>query len=223
MRKAIPALVALLAAALLAFPARADEPPPFTPVQAGLLWWQLPSDLHAVGGVRLYLGSAGSRSVSGVDLGIGHGRVTDNVTGVQLSLGLNTVGGRMHGIQVAPLGNYVDGGVRGIQFGAANFSGGLNRPVVGLQLGLVNRSWATVTGVQAGLWNDISGLRDGGEGTAGTIYGVQAGLFNFADRVSGFQIGLVNGCRELRGLQVGLLNMAWQSRVAVLPIVNAGF
>lgn len=122
---------------------------------------------------------------------------------------------------------------------------GVNRDLVGVDLGGVNRLTGSGTGLQVGLGNlvegDFTGVQWGWAGggaifnQARALTGVQVGLVNLSEslsgidlgainlggRLDGLQIGLFNQCDNLNGLQIGLLNhVRGRKRLPLLPLVN---
>lgn len=79
-----------------------------------------------------------------------------------------------------------------------NFVYGVNYDVVGLDIGLVNR-------------------------TKNFQKGLQVGFFNSNIKMSGLQVGLVNYTNFLYGVQIGLLNYNTQGMTDFFPIVNWAF
>ena len=75
---------------------------------------------------------------------------------------------------------------------------GVNFDVVGLDIGLVNR-------------------------TKNFQKGLQIGFFNTNIKMSGLQVGLVNYTNFLNGVQIGLLNFNTQGMTDFFPIVNWSF
>ena len=121
---------------------------------------------------------------------------------------------------------------------------GKNAYVVGLDVGLVNRTTTGVSrGLQHGIVNlvdaDFQGWQDGGinitkgafEGlqtgvvnSAGSSRGLQWGAVNVSDDHNGLQLGVVNYARRMHGLQIGLVNIISQNGAfPVFPIVNWSF
>jgi len=155
---------------------------------------------------------------------------------VQLAGGLNAVAGPMRGLQVG-LMNTVWKDFTGLQIGLANaanhdwgkstgkvtYTGGrtyreeiitVHRvPMRGAQLSALGNSAAVVQGLQLGAanfaWFETNG--------------VQAGVFNWADKVRGVQIGAVNVCRSLRGIQLGGVNVATKNWLPFMVGINAGW
>jgi len=133
-----------------------------------------------------------------------------------------------------------DTSVRGVRL---NLLYGYNQDMVGLDLGLVNRTAGVTKGLQHGGvglvesdfvgWQDnfvnvtkgsFQGLQSGAFNSVGSGEGVQFGVLNVADHVHGLQLGLLNVTNTLEGLQIGLLNVAsGKESLPVLPIVNWSF
>ena len=105
-----------------------------------------------------------------------------------------------------------------------------NRTVSGLDIGLVNHvtgspsvglQWSLVGMVDG----DFTGLQAGLVGlTKGKLEGLQWGFFNSGGHVSGVQIGVVNITDTMYGLQIGLINVIRTGgQFPVFPIVNWSF
>ncbi len=119
--------------------------------------------------------------------------------GMQAALFASVVGGNTHGFQTSLFANVTAEKLSGFQWGTlVNYAGGLS----GSQLGLVNVS-------------------------AESTSGMQAGLFNYGGSVSGLQLGLINVSAENSGSPVGIINFAgdgmftpsvWVSDVAFLNV-----
>ena len=105
-----------------------------------------------------------------------------------------------------------------------------NRTVSGLDIGLVNHvtgspsvglQWSLVGMVDG----DFTGLQAGLVGlTKGKLEGLQWGFFYSGGHVSGVQIGIVNITDTMYGLQIGLINVIRTGgQFPVFPIVNWSF
>jgi hypothetical protein len=142
------------------------------------------------------------RDVSGIDIGVLGNRTTGKFKGLAVAGGLNWTEGETI--------------ITGLQFaGIANINK-QKTTVVGLQAAAVNYNSAasSVFGLQFSLAN-LAGHTN--------VYGVQAGIYNKAQRVVGFQIGLVNVAQNLTGLQIGLVNVHEKGLFKICPIINFGF
>ena len=94
-------------------------------------------------------------------------------------------------------------------------AGGVNvvrKDAIGLQLGVGSVTSGSLKGLQAGAANQIEG----------DLLGVQIGVGNAAHAGSGLQLGLVNQTESLRGLQLGLLNFNEGGFLPFFPLVNFG-
>ena len=105
-----------------------------------------------------------------------------------------------------------------------------NKTVSGLDVGLVNHitggpsvglQWSLV-GIVDG---DFTGLQVGMVNlTKGKSEGLQWGFYNSGGHVSGVQIGIVNVTDTMYGLQIGLINVIRTGgQFPVFPIVNWSF
>ncbi len=121
---------------------------------------------------------------------------------------------------------------------------GSNVSVVGLDVGLVNR---TTTGIAKGVQFGVVGVADNGfagwqanlvnyvntrfEGfqyglvnVAGEASGFQVSFVNITEHVTGLQLSLVNYTKRMRGIQIGLVNIIREGGfLPVFPIVNWSF
>ncbi len=176
----------------------------FTPVGFSIVPpLQFPPDNFTITGARVSLLWGLHRDVYGFDVGL-LGNVTSlTFVGMAVAGGFNMTRGTttILGLQLA---------------GGANINTSVAR-IVGLQLALgmnqnVGTSW--VAGLQ------LAGINNA-EHTS--IYGVQAALYNKAEKVYGFQIGLINVTNELHGIQIGLLNFNPKGPFVVSPLINVGF
>jgi hypothetical protein len=120
-----------------------------------------------------------------------------------------------------------DSDIRGIRF---NLIYGRNTSVTGIDGGFINHSTNGLsTGLQFGFIglvdSDFTGWQDNSFNiTRGNHIGVQAGIFNSANKMEGLQFGLVNYAVNMKGIQIGLLNIIKQGGTfPVFPIVNWSF
>lgn len=143
--------------------------------------------------------------------------------------GANVIDREFKGVAQVSLGNFVGSAFKGlVQVGAVgNY---LDREFYGgFQVGLINYVDDEFYGIaQVGgfNWNDSDsyGMQIGGANLVfGDHAGIQAGIYNGADRVYGAQIGLVNMTDHLRGVQIGLLNMSGDGGLPITPIANVGW
>ena len=117
--------------------------------------------------------------------------------------------------------------------------------IAGLRLNLIYSKNTTVSGLDIGLVNHITGSPSVGmqwslvgivDGdftgfqagmvnlTKGKIEGLQWGLYNSGGHTSGIQIGIVNITDTMYGLQIGLINVIRTGgQFPVFPIVNWSF
>jgi hypothetical protein len=98
--------------------------------------------------------------------------------------------------------------------------------ISGLRLNLLYGRNASLTGIDVGLVNVVSGdavgFQWGAVGVTGSflgfqdnlvninqgkLRGLQVGFFNHAERVEGLQLGLVNHAGTIHGLQIGFVNV----------------
>lgn len=163
---------------------------------------QFPPSDWDVTGLRISALWGQHRDVSGIDVGVLGNRTTGKFKGLAIAGGVNWTQGETI--------------ITGLQFaGLANINT-QKTTVVGFQLAAVNYMSAasSVSGFQLGLAN-ISPHTN--------VYGVQAGIYNTANKVAGLQIGLVNVAKNLYGLQIGLVNVHHQGLFKVCPFLNVGF
>ena len=140
------AAAALLAALLVAAPARAGEGKPF---QLSLFPpAQIVPEGESVSGLRLSLIYGKNASVTGFDLSLIAAHATKDFTGVQWAL-VGLTDGNFLGWQGGFV-NVTGGTMRGLQWGLYNQA----KHVEGLQLGFVNNT-GTIHGLQLGLINII--------------------------------------------------------------------
>lgn len=137
---------------------------------------QIPIAKSSINGVRLHLIYGDVQNLNGLDLGIGCGRVRENMNGLQLAGG-NVVGTDMAGAQLG-LVNLVDSDMSGFQFALWN---DIHANGYGFQLGVCNTA------------GDFSGLQLGLVNWADAMAGLQIGLLNFIDDESLFVFPFVNG------------------------------
>ncbi len=185
-----------------------------------------------------------TKSLWGIQLGLGN-TVTDAALGLQFGavnsgnahsgamLGLvNVAGGDTDGIQ---LGLYNSAGrIRPLQIGGMNHT----RSLVGVQLGLLNRSETKAFGLQCCGFNTVdarlSGVQLGIYNRAEQAFAqlgllnssdhnpvIQLGGLNLSDKNSeGVQFGLFNYTSGRATLQIGLLNFALKNFLPFFPIIN---
>ena len=116
------------------------------------------------------------------------------------------------------------GYLAGVQIGLVN----LAEEFHGLQLGVFNYSEGDVLGgAQIGLFNKcdhgVYGLQAGLINFCNRLEGVQIGLINTAERLEGFQLGLINMTSSLYGVQLGAANMEMCEDCIALPFLNVRF
>ena len=192
-----------------------------TPIMVSLLTpVQAPSRDYDVTGFRLSLLYGECREFTGLDISV-VGYAGGDFTGLSIG-GVNVTGGRMCGGQVG-LVNWSNSGEMswggrsvGAQIGALNYAD----TFCGLQDGIVNVSETSFAGLEAGFVNcakDINGVQCGSwlvfgfNFAAGTVYGCQLGLLNYARRME-------------KGVQIGIVNIiADNGWLPVLPVINGGF
>ena len=171
--KKLAVLAALLVVAVL--PASAD-----TGVVKLSLWDDMaiaaPNNIH---------------DIKGLDLGIGSKTAT--LSGVQFDFLFAQTEYEMNGLSMAWIINLANQ-VKGAQLGLLSKSDDL----IGAQLGLVNLSIHSATGLQ---W----------------------GFFNQAEYMNGLQLGFVNYAKTIEGLQIGLLNIAENGWFPAMVLVNGRF
>ncbi len=129
--------------------------------------------------------------VKGVDLGIASKTAT--VTGLQFDFLFAQTEYELNGVSMAWIINLANQ-VKGAQLGLLT----KNDDLIGAQLGLVNLSMHSTTGLQ---W----------------------GFFNQAEYINGLQLGFVNYAKTIDGLQIGLLNIAENGWFPAMVIVNGRF
>ena len=137
---------------------------------------QIPIAKSSVDGVRLHLIYGDVQNLNGLDLGLGCGRVREQMNGLQ-------IGG----------GNVVGTDVAGVQLGLVNL---VDSDMVGFQCSLWNDANAHGVGFQLGACNvagDFDGLQLGLVNWADSMTGLQIGLLNFIDDESLFVFPFVNG------------------------------
>ena len=164
---------------------------------------QFPPSSYTITGFRVSVLWGASRDLYGIDLGVIGNMTSHTFTGIALAGGFNHTNGATTaiGTQLAGIANWNNNktSVYGLQFAGILNMNKASSSVTGLQFALVNLSRHT------------------------TIYGLQAGIYNKAQKVYGFQIGLVNEATDLRGIQIGLVNFHHKGLFAVSPIINIGF
>ena len=164
--------------------------------------------------------SNGTRTVHGLDLGIGS--TTNHLCGVQLDLIYSRTDRDFNGLQTSwiyassPEFQGVQSSLidvadefKGVQWGLANIA---KQEFTGVQFGLVNYDENTFTGIQ---W----GLAD----YAASFTGGQIGFVIVAKHVKGLQFGFVNYTETIEGLQIGLVNIAKNGWFPVMVLVNGRF
>ena len=129
--------------------------------------------------------------ITGLDFGIASKTAT--VTGVQLDFLFAQTEYELNGVSMAWIINLANQ-VKGAQLGLL----AKNEDIIGAQLGLVNLSMHSATGLQ---W----------------------GFFNQAEYMNGLQLGFVNYAKTIDGLQIGLLNIAENGWFPAMVIVNGRF
>ncbi|MBM4353059.1 MAG: caspase family protein [Deltaproteobacteria bacterium] len=139
------------------------------------------------------------RDFRGLQLAVFGSAAGRDLFGMQGAMFACVTGGTAHGFQTSAFANVAAAGIDGLQWsGVANYSGALS----GTQLGLLNIS-------------------------KGTTSGMQAGLFNYGGAVKGVQLGLINVAAENDGTPIGIINFAgnglftpsvWVSDIAILNV-----
>lgn len=199
---------------------------------------QVPSTAYDVKGLRLDLIWGINHDVYGLDLGLA-GYATGNARGLQIT-GFNFIDRTFAGAQFGALANIVSGNAYGLQLaGVFNYDLDLfmgaqialvndNRNFYGMQLGGLNWNWGYSKGFQLSLLNvnenEFTGMSIGAVNVGTYVSGAQFGLVNVATgSMRGLQVGCFNAAEVLQGLQIGVLNVAANSKLPILPIVNARF
>jgi len=119
---------------------------------------------------------------------------------------------------------------------------GVNRNVLGLDIGLGNHTRGNTTGLQYGLVGYTEGTFVGWQHNffnySTTFLGFQTGFYNGAESATGFEWGMVNITDDMHGLQLGIFNMTEtlhglqigvinvvqrKENLPILPIVNWSF
>jgi hypothetical protein len=118
-------------------------------------------------------------------------------------------------------------GVNGFRFSLLY---GKNAFLTGLDLSLVGQVTGSGTGVQWGIVQLVGGDFTGWQGgwganiTNGKFTGLQAGIFNSAERMEGLQLGFVNRAGTINGLQLGLVNIIEKGgMLPVMVLFNGSF
>ncbi|MFH1679273.1 MAG: hypothetical protein ABIH26_01365 [Candidatus Eisenbacteria bacterium] len=101
---------------------------------------------------------------------------------------------------------------------------GVNREMMGLDIGLGNHTRGNTTGFQWGLVGYTEGLFIGWQHNAfnysAEIRGFQSGFYNGAETATGFQLGFVNITEEMHGLQIGVFNMTRKLHGLQIGVIN---
>ena len=101
---------------------------------------------------------------------------------------------------------------------------GVNTEVVGLDLGIANRTTGDCTGLQYGIIGDVEGTFTGWQDNfiniAKNFEGFQSGLYNGADACHGFQWGFINNTKSMRGFQLAFINMTEKMDGLQIGLVN---
>lgn len=142
--------------------------------------------------VSLNLLGGHSRSVKGVELGVGVNIVDEDVSSVQAGAVGNVVGGDVKGVQLGGVFDTVGGAVEGVQLSGAV---GVAGAVKGVQLAGAVAVAGDVDG-----WQQASLLT-----VADDVRGAQLGVVNVADHVKGVQFGLINVADEVDGVSIALI------------------
>jgi len=226
-------------AAMVAFPAGAEQPTPEPQQQAASV--HIPFSLALLPGISTN--------------GFQSGHVVNNI-----SLGVfATHAGRVEGLAMAMVGNWVDREMRGVEWAmGANYAGqvqgtqwamGLNvaghslrgwqtaagvnvaaGEMVGAQFAVglnvaAGKSWGLQAAAGLNIAQELTGVQfSSGLNIAGTLRGGQFSLLNVGGDVSGAQVGLLNVGRRVKGLQLGLINVASEadSSIGLLSFVGNG-
>ncbi len=146
---------------------------------------QIPIAKSSIDGVRLHLIYGDVQNLNGLDLGIGCGRVRENMNGLQIAGG-NVVGTDMAGAQLGFV-NLVDSDMAGFQCSLWN---DVRANGDGFQLGICNTA------------GDFDGLQLSLVNVADAFGGLQLGLVNWTGTMTGVQIGLLNFIDDERFLFV---------------------
>lgn len=134
---------------------------------------------------------ANKQDITGLDFGIGSKTAT--VTGLQWDFLFAQTEYELKGVSMAWIVNLANQ-VKGAQMGLLT----KNDDLIGAQLGLVNLSMHSATGLQ---W----------------------GFFNQAEYMHGLQLGFVNYAKAIEGLQIGILNIAENGWFPAMVLVNGRF
>jgi len=139
-------------------------------------------------------------------------------------------------VQIVP----ADKAIAGVRL---NILYGTNTAVVGLDVGLVNKTtggpskglqWGgvnLVTGTFAGWQNGwvnvqrgaFEGLQTAAVNVSGPVEGLQWALYNSSTDMHGLQLAVVNYARQIHGVQIGLVNIIKTGgQFPFFPIVNWG-
>jgi hypothetical protein len=147
--------------------------------------------------------------VTGADLGLAGGYITEELRGLQGALLFTYAGGRVLGAQGSAVVNIAAGDLFGGQLGTVNVALG---DVNGLQAAAgVSYARGDVRGVQLGNLSIA----------ARSLVGVQIGMVNYAARPTGVQLGGLNLASQSRGLQAGFINFArGRARGVQLGLIN---
>jgi hypothetical protein len=118
-------------------------------------------------------------------------------------------------------------GVSGFRFSLLY---GKNAFLTGLDISLVGQVTGNATGVQWGIVQLVGGDFTGWQGgwaaniTTGKFTGLQAGVFNSAERMEGLQLGFVNRAGSIHGIQIGLVNIIEKGgMLPVMVLFNGSF
>lgn len=180
-----------------------------TPVQVGIADpLVIPGTGYDVAGLRWSFIYGSSINLRGLDISL-VGLTRENMYGLALG-GVSWTDGRMCGVQAGLFGNVAGFDADGVMLSIA-----------------LNNCRATVSGIQAALFNSAGGLIGIQFGAlnwnSGYSAGLQAGLVNAdLNEFCGGSLGIVNCTESFVGLQFGLLNIATKSgRGLQLGLFNA--
>jgi len=214
--------------------------------------WYYPSQLPYGDDVRVYglqfnLLYGRVDTVYGINVGTGINTIDDALRGIQLA-GLGRQEARdVLGLQLIGCGINKTSLLRGIQYTAigGNSAGemrGLQSSLFGVNVAERNMSGWQDSCIGNGVFGDMHGLQSAllTSSVDGNVFGAQlSGIHNYAgEDLAGFQLGMlnvvhstargiqfgvVNSCKRLAGLQIGLANFVTDSRLPLVPGVNARF
>jgi hypothetical protein len=101
---------------------------------------------------------------------------------------------------------------------------GVNAEMVGLDVGIANRTTGDCKALQYGIVGLVEGKFTGWQdnfiNVSTDFEGFQSGAYNGADSCRGFQWGFVNNTKSMRGFQLAFVNLTEQMHGLQIGLVN---